>query len=135
MTQIKLYNFLLVFGLSVLLGGALYLGYKVHVFAKQQQVIKQDFSLANSVTLGLFSVDQWRDKVSDILNRQINGYSITPEQKRQIQAAVEKELHGLVAKTVAEIDKPQKTLGGKLKKLAFRALVDSDSLQRQVRPF
>jgi hypothetical protein len=135
MKRIKLYNILLIIGLSALLAGAALFGYRVHVLVKQQQAIKQDYSLVNSVTFGLFSVDAWRDKLSGVINDQINGYSITPEQKVQIQLAVEKELHSLVAKTVAEIDKPQKSLGGKLKKLAFHALVDSDALQAQVRPF
>ena len=131
----KIANILLILGLSALLGGASYFGYQVHVLAKQQQVMKQDYSLANSITFGLFSVDQWRDRISGVMDEQINGYRITPQQKRQMQAAVEKELHALVAKTIASVNKPQKSLGGKLKKLAFHALVDSDSLQRQVRPF
>ncbi len=131
----KLSNILLIVGLSILLAGAAYFGYRVHVLAKQQQVIKQDYSLANSITFGLFSVDQWRDRVSGVMDQQINGYSITPEQKKQMLLAVEKELHALVAKAVAGIDKPQKSLGGKLKKMAFHALIDSNSLQAQVKPF
>ena len=133
--RIKLFNILLIIGLSVLLAGAAFFGHKVHTLAKQQQAIRQDYALANSITFGLFSVDQWRDRLSAVVNDQINGYSITPEQKQQIQAAVEKALHKLVAKTVASIDKPQKSIGGKLKKIAFHALVDSNSLQAQVRPF
>lgn len=135
MMRTKLSNILLIVGLSILLAGAVYFGYRVHVLAKQQQEIKQDYSLVNSVTFGLFSVDQWRDRISGVMNDQINGYSITPEQKQQMLVAVEKELHGLIAKAVAEIDKPQKSFGGKLKKMAFRTLVDSDSLQVQVKPF
>jgi len=135
MIRTKLANISLIIGLGILLAGAAWFGYRVHVSAKQQQEIKQDHSLANSITFGLFSVDQWRDKLSEVIDQQINGYNITPEQKKDIQTAVEKELHTLVAKTVAEIDKPQKSIGGKLKKIAFHALVDSDALQKQVRPF
>jgi hypothetical protein len=135
MMRTKLSNISLIVGLSILLAGAVYFGYRVHVLAKQQQEIKQDYSLVNSITFGLFSVDQWRDRISGVMNEQINGYSITPEQKQQMLAAVEKELHTLVVKTVAEVDKPQKSLGGKLKKMAFHTLVDSNSLQAQVKPF
>jgi hypothetical protein len=70
-----------------------------------------------------------------VIEDQVNGYHITPEQKRQIRQAVEKELHGLIASTVREIDKPQHSLAGKLKKMAFQALVDSADLQKQVPPF
>lgn len=135
MTRIKLYSLLLAAGLCVLLAGEGWYGYQVHELSKQRQEIKEDYSFCNSVTFGLFSIDTWRDKISGVINDQINGYSITPEQKIQIRQAVEKELHSLVAKTIKEIDKPQKSLGGKLKKLAFHALVDSASLQKQVPPF
>jgi hypothetical protein len=131
----KLANILLVIGLSVLLAGASWFGYRVRASAKEQQEIKQDYSLANSITFGLFSIDQWRDKLSDVINSQVNGFSITPGQRREMQAAVEKQLHHMVAKVVAQIDKPQKSFGGKLKRMAFRTLVDSDSLQKQVKPF
>ncbi len=91
--------------------------------------------LVHSITFGLFSVDEWRDRISAVIDQQVNGYSITPEQKKQMRAAVEKELHGLIAKTVAGIDKPQKSFMGKVKKMAFHVLADSDSLQATVRPF
>jgi hypothetical protein len=130
-----LYNILLIIGLSILLTGAVYCGFYVHKLSAEKRAIKEDYSLVNSITFGLFSVDEWRDRISDVINGQVNGYSITPEQKKQIQAAVEKELHALVAKTIAEIDKPQKTILGKVKKAAFHVLADSDSLQAQVKPF
>ncbi len=135
MTRIKIYNLLLVIALSVLLAGACWFGNSVYISVKQQQVVKQDYSLVHSTTFGLFSVDTWREKLSAIINAQVNDYHITPEQKEQLRSAVEKELHELVAKTIAEIDKPQKSLSGKIKRIAFHALVDSDALQAQVNPF
>lgn len=131
----RIYNILLITGLSILLIGAAYFGYRVHVLSKEQQRIKEDYSVVNSITFGIFSVDQWRDRISDVMNQQVNGFSITPKQRHEMLLGIEKQLHELVAKTVAEIDKPQKSLGGKLKKMAFHALVDSDALQAQVKPF
>lgn len=129
------YNILLLIGLSVLLGGAAFSGYRLAVISTERQMVKEDYSLANSVTFGLFSIDQWRDRISDAIGHQIDDYHITPQQRKDLQAMVEKELHGLVSQTVAEIDRPQKSLGGKLKKMAFNALVDSGELQAQVNPF
>ena len=128
-------NISLITGLSVLLAGAAWFGIKMHDSAQAQQEINRDYSLSNSITFGLFSIDQWRDKLSEVVDRQVNGYSITPQQKKDMQKAVEKALHGVVAKAVAGINKPQKSLAGKLKKVAFHALADSDSLQKQVKPF
>jgi hypothetical protein len=135
MIRTKIANILLVTGLVVLLAGAAWFGYQVHRSAERQQDIKQDYSFINNITFGLFSVDEWRDRLSEIVNGEVNGFSITPEQKKEMLLSVEKELHGLVAKTVAGIDKPQKSFSGKLKRMAFHAFADSADLQAQVKPF
>lgn len=131
----RLANIILVLGLGVLLAGEAFFGYRVHALSADQEQIKEDFAMSNSVTFGLFSVDQWRDRIAAVINQQIRDFKLTREQQKDMQVAVEKQLHSLVDKTVAEINKPQKSLGGKLKKLAFNAMVDSGELQAQVRPF
>ncbi|NCD68365.1 paraquat-inducible protein A [Mucilaginibacter agri] len=129
------YNILLITGLSALLAGAVFSGYRLAALSAEREDVKEDYSLSNSVTFGLFSIDQWRDRLSEVLGHQVEDYHITPEQRKQLRIAVEKEMHGLIAQTVAEINKPQKSLGGKLKKLAFNALVDSAEAQTLVKPF
>ena len=129
------FNIFLLIGLSVLLGGAAFSGYRLATLSAEREKVKEDYSTSNSVTFGLFSIDQWRDRISDIISHQIGDYHITPQQRKDLQAMVEKEMHGLVSETVAEINQPQKSLGGKLKKLAFNALVDSAEVQAQVKPF
>ena len=133
--RIKLANILLIAGLSVLLFGEALFGFRMYTHAKEQQQIKQDYSLVHNITFGIFSVDEWRERVSAILNGQVNDYHITPEQKRQMLVAIEKKLHSVVGTAIAGIDKPQKSLLGKLKKIGFHAFTDSASLQAQVRPF
>jgi hypothetical protein len=130
-----IFNIILLIGLSILLAGAAYSGYRLATISAERKQVKEDYSLSNSVTFGLFSIDQWRDRVSEVLNHQVQGYHITAKQKKDLQAAVEKEMHTLIGKTVAEINKPQKGLGAKLKKMAFNALVDSTEIQAQVKPF
>jgi hypothetical protein len=128
-------NIILLTCLSILLIGAAFCSYRLQELAAEREQVKEDYSLANSVTFGLFSVDQWRDRLAAVLDHRIEGYHITGEQRKDLQETVEKELHSLVGKTVAEINKPQKSVGGKLKKLAFNALVDSADVQAQVKPF
>jgi hypothetical protein len=128
-------NIVLLAGLSILFAGAVYSGYRLQQISAERVQVKEDYSLSNSVTFGLFSVDIWRDKISRVINSQIDGYHITPEQKKDIRVAVEGELHDLIAETVREINKPQKSIGGKLKKLAFNVMVDSAEIQAQVKPF
>jgi len=129
------FNIILLVGLSVLLAGSVYSGYRLSALSAQREEVKEDYSLSNSVTFGLFSIDQWRDRVTDVLSHKVEGYHITAEQRKDLKVTVEKEMHRLIAKTVADINKPQKGLGGKLKKLAFNALVDSAEAQTLVKPF
>lgn len=133
--KISLANIILIVGLSVLLCGEAYFGYRLHILSSEQEQIKEDYSMTNNITFGIFSVDQWRDKLSAVVSRQVNGFSMTQKQKKELQAQVEKQLNGLVSKTVSQINKPQKTLGGKLKKLAFNSFVDEDELHAMVPSF
>jgi hypothetical protein len=130
-----IFNIILLGGLSILLGGAAFCGYRLHQISAERVQVKEDYSLSNSVTFGLFSVDEWSDRISTLIDGKIQGYHITPQQRRDMRKAIEGEMHGLIAKTVREINKPQKGLGNKLKKLAFNILVDSAELQAQVKPF
>jgi hypothetical protein len=89
----------------------------------------------NNITFGVFSVDQWRDKIADIINRQVRNFNLTPQQKKDLQTEIEQILHGLINKAVATINKPQKSLGGKLKKAAFNTFVNTDKIQAEVPEF
>ncbi|MHA4895941.1 paraquat-inducible protein A [Pedobacter sp. PWIIR3] len=126
---------LLIVGLTILLCAEGYFGYQVYVLSAKQEQIKEDYSVANSITFGVFSVDQWREKISSVLDGKVNDFKVTAEQKNALQAKVEKQLNGLVDKAVAEINKPQKGIGGKLKKLAFKTFVDTDEIHAQVPSF
>lgn len=126
---------ILILVLSILLGGEAYFGYRLHFLSKQQEQIKEDYSTLNNITFGLFSVDQWRDKISGVINGKVAGFSITRKQQKALQAEVEQQLHALVSKAIAEFNKPQKTLAGKLKKFAFNKIVNTDEIQAQVPSF
>jgi len=126
---------LLVTGLSLLLCAEAYFGYRVSSLSSRQERIKEDYSVANNITFGIFSVDEWREKIATIVDGKVNDFNMTAEQKRELQRKVEKQLNTLIGKAVADINKPQKSIGGKLKKLAFNAFVDPEDLHEQVPSF
>lgn len=128
-------NVALLAGLSVLLCVAAWCGYQIDQSAHRQQKLKEDYSAANSITFGIFSVDSWRDQITNVTDSTVRDFKLTPQQKHDLQKSVEKQLHDLVSKTADEINKPQKGLGNKLKKMAFNALVDVDSIQALVPSF
>jgi hypothetical protein len=91
--------------------------------------------MVNNITFGVFSIDLWRDKIAEIMTEKIRGFKVTPEQKKLMRQQVTKQLHGMVNEVVKEFNKPQKSLGGKLKKFAFKRFVDPKELHAQVPAF
>ena len=128
-------NIILILVLSILLCGEAYFGYRVHSLSSQQEQIKEDYSTLNNITFGLFSMNQWRDKIAAVVNHQVSDFSLTKQQQKEMQAQVEQQLHGLISKAVAQINKPQTTFAGKVKKFAFNKLVKADQIQAQVPAF
>jgi len=126
---------LLIVSLSILLIATAFSGYRFYQLAFEQKGIKEDYSLSNNITFGIFSVDRWGEKISAVVDRRVKGFKLTTKQKSEMQEQVEKELHGMVNKAVADFTKPKKGLGAKLKKLAFDAFVDVDELHGQVPSF
>jgi len=125
----------LITGLSVLLLGAAYFGFRFQQLSVEQKSVKEDYSLSNNITFGIFSVDRWGEKIASVVDRRVKGFNLTKKQKNDMQNEVEKQLHNLINKAVKEVTKPQKSLGGKLKKLAFNSFVDVDEVHAQVPSF
>jgi len=128
-------NILLILGVSILLCGEAWCGYNLHALSSQRKQIKEDYSTINNITFGIFSVDQWRDKMAAVVNSQVHDFNITPQQKQQLLTQVEQQLHNVVDKTIVTINKPQTTIVGKLKKFAFKKFVDSGQVQALVPSF
>jgi hypothetical protein len=126
---------ILILGLSLLLCFEGYFGYRLHTLSNQQEQIKKDYSDINNITLGLFSVEQWRDKVAGIVNHQVKHFTLTPKQKKELQTEVEQILLALINKAEAMLNKKPTSIGGKLKKLAVKTVVNTDSIKAKVPGF
>jgi hypothetical protein len=126
---------LLILGLAVLLCGEGFFGYRLHTLSDQQEKIKEDYSNINNITFGLFSVEQWRDKVAGIVNHQVRHFTMTPKQKKELQVEVQQIILALINKAQALLDKKPTSLGGKIKKLAVKTFVNTDSIKAQVPAF
>jgi len=130
-----LHNIILILGLGILLFGEAWYGYNLQLLSGQREQIKRDYSTINSITFGLFSVDRWSGEIGDIVNRKVSDFNVSPEQKKALQAQVEQLLTGMIDKALADINKPQRSLIGKIKKLAVNKFVDEDKIYAQVPSF
>ncbi|MFA4868852.1 MAG: paraquat-inducible protein A [Pedobacter sp.] len=122
---------LLIFGLFILLCAEGYFGYQLYQLSNQQEEIKEDYSNVNNISSGLFSVEQWRDKVSAIISHQIRDFTLTTKQKNDLQNEVEKIVISLINKAEALINKPKKTIDGKIKKFLVKTFVDTDDIKKK----
>lgn len=123
---------LLITGVSIILLGIGYCGFQVFTLSHRQESIKRDYMVVNSVSFGLLSVDEWRDNIVAAAKAQIQKFKLTPEQNQDLKKEIEQILHSLIDKAAANIKKPQKTIGGKITKLAFNTLVNEKKLHQQV---
>jgi len=128
-------KFLLILSLSMLLGTEAYFGFRLHELSDQQERIKEDYADINNITYGLFSVQQWKNNVSRIVHHQVRNLKMTRKQKKILQTEVEQVLLALINKAEALVNKPKKTLSGKIQKFAIRNFVNSDSIRAQVPGF
>lgn len=86
----------------------------------------------NDITLGLLSVDNWKDKVADLVNHQVKHFQLNADQKHELQVEVEQILYALIDKAEDLVNKPQKSLGSKLKKFVVKTFVKADKIRAQV---
>lgn len=126
---------ILIAGLGMLLAAEGYFGYRLHVLSKQQEQIKADYSDVNDITHGLFSVDNWRDKIAGIVTHQVKHFKLTPHQRHQLLTEIEEVLNALVNKAEAMVNKPQHSLGGKIKKLVVKTFVKTDKVKEKIPGF
>lgn len=126
---------LLIVGLVVLLAGEAFFGYRLRELSAQQEDIKADYSNINSISYGLLSVDQWREEVVGVVNKQVRNLKFTPKQKRLMQQEVEEVLYALIAKAEGMVNKKPKSLIGKIRKFAVKTFVKTDKIRAQVPQF
>jgi len=126
---------LLIVGVALLLLAEAWCGYQVHELSAKRKEYKMDYAFVNNVSFGLLSVDVWRDQVVAAASGEISQFRLTPEQENNMRKQINTALNGLVDQAFDEINKPQKSIGGKLKKLAIKTMVDPKQVHAEVPGF
>jgi len=125
---------LIPFVITLLLVAA-FSGAQVHTLSEQQKAIKRDYSGVNNVSFGILSVSRWRDLVIDAVGKQIDSFRLTPAERDSLQKEVEILLNTLIDKADSIISRPQKSLGGNIRKLVFHAFVKPANLHKETPAF
>jgi len=106
-------------------------GASILQLVNRQSALKEDYAEVNSIRNGLLSVEVWKTHIKAIASEKISNFTLTPEEENAIRPAVEKALMTLITQTGKIMQQPQRTLRGKVKKLAFKVFVDTGSLTEQ----
>ena len=117
------------------MGGEGYFGYRLHKLSDHQKEVKEDYASINNIELGLFSVGNWREQVAHIVDHQVRNFTMTPAQKKELQLEIQDILLALINKAEALVDKPQTSVGGRIKKFAVKKFVNIDKIKAQVPDF
>ena len=120
---------------GILLAIALWSGIQVNTLSDERAEIKKDYSVLNNITYGLLSVNAWRDHIVKVVTNRIDDFEFTPEQDKALKYEVSQILHAVIDKADSLVDRKQKTIGGKLKKFAVKALVNEDKVHARVPEF
>jgi len=126
---------LLAIFLGILLSAEGYFGYRLHQLSEQQKGIKEDYANVNFIEYGLFSVANWSDQVSHIVDNQVRNFTLTPAQKKDLQLEIQEIILALIDKAEAMVNKPQTSTKGRIKKFAVQKFVDIDKIKGQVPGF
>ena len=126
---------LLIFFTGILLLIAGYSSYQVYIHSSRKAEIRTDYSEVNSLSYGLLSVNTWRDHLTTIAINRINDFELTQAQEDTLVFQVRQLMNAGLDKADSLVDLKQTTVKGKLKKFAFRVLVDEEKVRALVPMF
>lgn len=105
------------------------LGQQIISLSMDNQIRKQDYSDINNIKYGLFSVNQWKEQLSAIINTEVSNLDLS-ENKEQIKPMLETQLNQLIDGVNKKIkDKNKKTVNGKIKQAFINTFVDIDDIK------
>lgn len=121
---------LILLGLFLMIG---FLSGRIIISSYHNQHNKQDYSEIFNIKYGLFSINQWKDKLSGIIAEEIDKMKISEGNEKQIKEQVEKQLLVLIDSVDKKIRKSNKgSVKGWVKQAFIDAVVDMDTIKEGV---
>jgi hypothetical protein len=122
---------LLLFLMMPVLAADVWCGIHLYGIVQQKSVVKEDYAQVNSIRNGLLSVNVWKSHLGNIATERLAHLKFDQEKEQAVKRAVEKAVDVMIAEMGRLIQRPQKTFRGKVRKLAFKVMVDTTSLEAQ----
>jgi len=96
--------------------GILFCSYHIYAVEQQRRVLKEDLIELSKIKYGLFSVDEWKKILSQIISKKIEELNFSSDQKVEMKS----KISAFLSKTIEEMEvrfhqEESKSLGGWLK--------------------
>ncbi len=114
---------------TIILLIAAVLGQQIISLSKDNQLRKQDYSDINNIKYGLFSINQWKKQISEIVNSEISGLDLKGNEatiKPMLETQLNQLIDGVNKKMKA---KNEKSVKGKMKQAFINTFVDIDDIK------
>lgn len=109
------------------------LGLQVISISKALQQSKQDLAEINHIKYGLFSVDEWKERLSTIVIHEINSMGVNRTNQKELKKLVEQQLDGLIDEVSARIKKSNEgSTKGRLKQFFIDSFVDIGEIKKGI---
>ena len=97
---------------------------QIILISTANQARKQDYAEINHIKYGLFSINQWKMQLSDIVNAEISNFDVKNSGK-DLKPLLEAQLNGLIDGVNKKIkEKNSQTVKGKFKQAFINTFVD-----------
>jgi hypothetical protein len=122
----------LIVSLIIIIASAL-LGHQIILNSISNQKDKIDYAELNHVKYGLFSVDEWKQQVTEILSEEINRLNLSKADERELKKKIEVLLNILIDKVDKKIkEQNSASLGGAIKQTFIDMFISLDEIKKGI---
>lgn len=126
MKSIKLIGFIVVFLACA------FLGQQIISLSIDNQARKNDYAEINNIKYGLFSINQWKQQLSDIINAELSDFD-PKKNKEELKPLIEQQLTKLIDAVDERIrSKNKQSIKGRLKQAFINTFVDMKDIKSGV---
>ncbi len=108
------------------------IGFKIIDLSAENQRRKRDYAEINNIKYGLFSINQWKKQLSDIINIELSEFD-PKENKEALKPLIEQQLTKLIESVDQRMrEKNKKTFKGRVKQSFINMFVDMKDIKAGV---
>jgi hypothetical protein len=118
---------------SIILIASVFLCHQIILNSMSNQKDKIDYAELNHVKYGLFSVDEWKRQVTEILSEEINKLNVSKADERELKKQIEVLLNILIDKVGKKIkEQNSASLGGAIKQTFIDMFISLEDIKKGV---